>query len=138
MITDKDAKDLVAEMHALSKRHDITTYPATMNDMNDAYIQGQHDGRKGAFTLAAFRIEQNNHENIRRSPMRFLLEQASDHTREEIIELTTLEQLLELVGAEGRHKTWFAGVIVEELTLKPNPRHPDIKWGITIYDGYME
>jgi len=139
MITDKDAEDLVAEMRALSKRHDITTYPATIDEAyNDAYIQGQHDGRKGAFTLAAFRIEQNNHENIRRSPVRFLLEQASDHTREEIIELTTLEQLLELVGAEGRHKTWFVGVIVEELTLKPNPRHPDIEWGITIYDDWLE
>ena len=70
--------------------------------------------------------------------MRFLLEQASDHTREEIIELTTLEQLLELVGAEGRHKTWFVGVIVRELGLKPDPRHPDIEWSITIYDDWLE
>lgn len=69
--------------------------------------------------------------------MRFLLEQASDHTREEIIEIATLEQLLELVSTEGRHGTWPPAIVVTKFT-GPCQKFPSVEWGLTIYDSWLE
>ena len=72
--------------------------------------------------------------------MKFLLEQASDHNREDIVEIDTLEQLLELVSTEmstgSRHGTWPAAIIVRKVA--PLTRFPGVEWGLEIYDSWLE
>ena len=69
--------------------------------------------------------------------MKFLLEQASDHTREEIVELTTLKQLLELIVAEDCYGSWPAAVVVRKIAA-PLTRFPGVEWGLEIYDSWLE
>ena len=57
MITDKDAKGLVAELRMLSAKHVVT--------VSDVYTQGQHDGRRDAYRMAADWVEQSNHEETK-------------------------------------------------------------------------
>jgi len=68
--------------------------------------------------------------------MKFLLEQASDHTREEVVELTTLEQLLELIEAQDCG-AWPAAVVVRKIAA-PLTRFPGVEWGLEIYDSWLE
>ena len=71
---------------------------------------------------------------LKETTTKFLLEQASDHTREEIVELTTLEQLLELIVAEDCYGSWPTAVVVTKITAPG----PDVKWSLTIYDSWLE
>ena len=66
--------------------------------------------------------------------MKFLLEQASDHTRRDIVELATLEQLLKLIVAEDCYGSWPAAVVVTKITAPG----PDVKWHLMIYDSWLE
>ena len=68
--------------------------------------------------------------------MKMILEQVSNSKRCEVVEITTIDQLLEIaqtgVGDD-------IGVVITPTSLL-NMYHddPDIKWHITIYDGYIE
>lgn len=68
--------------------------------------------------------------------MKMILEQVSNSKRCEVVEITTLEQVLEIAQTET---TVFAGVVITSKSLL-NAAHndPDVKWHITIYDDFIE
>jgi len=73
--------------------------------------------------------------------MKMILEQASNPKRYEIVEIDTVEQILELIRESQTDlgDLGDAGVVITPTSLL-NMLHedPDIKWHITIYDGYIE
>jgi len=73
--------------------------------------------------------------------MKMILEQASNSARCDVVEIDTLNQVLKLSEGSPTDPIWVhsMGVVITTKSLL-NQSHddPDIKWHITIYDGYIE
>jgi len=73
--------------------------------------------------------------------MKMILEQASKSVRCDIVEIDTLDQVLELAEGGPPELPWIysAGVLITTKSLiSKSHDDPDIKWHITIYDDYIE
>ena len=57
MITNKDARELVERLRRLSEKHEVTDADS---EILPRYAQGQHDGRRDAYALAARMVEECN------------------------------------------------------------------------------
>ena len=133
MITNEDenAITLAARFHKLaSSSREIVCHLPAYNMWHRCC-----ESRASAYDVVAECLEEII--TKRRLRMKFLLHRASDDTREEVVELTTLGQLLELVGAEGRHGTWDAAIVVSEIII-PYAEFPDIEWELMVHDNYLE
>ena len=69
--------------------------------------------------------------------MKMILEQASDSRLCKIVDITSVEQILEIAktGCDFRQP---GVVITTKSVLARSHDNPNIKWHITIYDGYIE
>jgi hypothetical protein len=73
--------------------------------------------------------------------MKMILEQASNCERSEVVEITTLDQILKLAGKGPVDLPFIysAGVVITRKSLISQLHNdPDIKWHVTIYDDYIE
>ena len=70
--------------------------------------------------------------------MKVLLRQVSDWQRREIIELTTLEQLLEIIAVED-WGIWTPAIVLSRFPSEDEKElYPGVGWKLIIYDGYLE
>jgi len=72
-----------------------------------------------------------------RLEMKMILEQASNSARCDIVDITSVEQILE-IAETGCNFRQPGVVITKKSLLSQSHDDPDIKWHITIYDGYIE
>ena len=73
--------------------------------------------------------------------MKMILEQASNPKRCEVVEIDTVEQILEIIkeSQADMGNLWDVGIVITPTSIiSMYHDDPDIKWHITIYDGYIE
>ena len=73
--------------------------------------------------------------------MKMILEQALNGSKCEVVEITTLDQILKLAGKGPPDLPWMqsVGIIITRKSLiSKSHNDPNIKWHITVYDGYVE
>jgi len=78
--------------------------------------------------------------NLRESVliMKMILERASDSKLHEVVDVTTLAQVLELALIAKLYESRAGVIITEGSILDDRHEHSNIKWHITIYDNYIE
>ena len=76
--------------------------------------------------------------------MKFKVTKASDWAFEEMVEINTLEELLDFIDQKEKEHydncdelSYFNGILIERDDFE-HPHKKDSGWGIEIYDYYIE
>ena len=76
--------------------------------------------------------------------MKFKVTKASDWVFEEMVEINTLEELLDFIDQKekehndnGGKPSYFGGIVIDRDDFE-HPHKKDSGWGIEIYDDYIE
>lgn len=76
--------------------------------------------------------------------MKFKVTKASDWAFEEMVEINTLEELLDFIDQKekehndnGEKLSYFCGIVIDRDDFE-HPHKKDSGWGIEIYDDYIE